>query len=106
MMIREEDQKCILMIGEIGIFLQSIPTKVSMTITREEVMQEESEEVTSGTNCFKSNNLCIAGVEDRKQTTTIMEEKKEKTLISSQEMDKGNRKRSIQIKFSLNGRRS
>jgi hypothetical protein len=62
--------------------------------------------VTSGTNVFKANNLCIAGAEDRKPTTTIMEEKKEKTLISSQEMDKGNRKRSIQIKFSLNGRRS
>jgi hypothetical protein len=86
--LEEEDQRCILIIGGINIFLPRIPVEASACVAREEVMQEASKEEAIGPNVFKTNSLCVAGAEEeeRQPTETVMEEEKEKTLKSSQEM--------------------
>jgi hypothetical protein len=84
--LEEEDQRCILIIGGISIFLPSIPTEASACVAHEEVMQEASREEAMGPNVFKTNSACVAGTEEERQPTeTVMKEEKEKTLKSSQE---------------------
>jgi hypothetical protein len=56
--LEEEDQRCILIIGGINLFLPRSPSEVG---AHEEVMQEASREDAIGTNFFKTNNLYVAG---------------------------------------------
>jgi hypothetical protein len=68
--LKEEDQRCILIIGGISIFLPRIPIEASACVAHEEVMQEASEEEAIGPNVFKTNSLCeIAGAEEEGQPT-------------------------------------
>jgi len=85
----DKDQRCILIIGGINIFLPSIPTRATVCVARERVMQEASKEEAMGPNVFKTNNACVACARERRQTTKIvMEKEKEQTLKYSQEMGK------------------
>jgi hypothetical protein len=59
--LEEEDQRCILIIGGINIFLPSSPVEASACVSHEEVMQEASREEAMGPNVFKFNNACVTG---------------------------------------------
>jgi hypothetical protein len=48
----EEDQRCILIIGGINIFLPRIPAGASACVAHEEVMQEASRKEAMGSNFF------------------------------------------------------
>jgi hypothetical protein len=56
----EEDQRCILIIGGIKIFMPKSLAEASACVSHEEVMQEASKEESIGTNVFKTNSLCVA----------------------------------------------
>jgi hypothetical protein len=84
--LEEEDQRCILIIGGIGIFLPSSPTEASACVAHEEVMQEASREEAMGPNVFKTNSACVAGAgEGRQPTETVMEEEEGETSSQSLE---------------------
>jgi hypothetical protein len=98
----EEDQRSVLIIGGIHIFLPISPTKANARVSHEEVMQRAPKKEAMGPNEFKTNCVCDAGAtEERKPTETFKEEEKEKTLMSAPQ-----KKRSIQMNFSLNGSKS
>jgi hypothetical protein len=77
--LEEEDQRCILIIGGIIIFLPSITLEAITCFSHEEVMQEASEEEAIGPNIFKTNSLCVTGgaEEEGQPTETVMKEEKE-----------------------------
>jgi hypothetical protein len=62
--LEEEDQRCILIIGRIVLFLPSIPREVGACVAHEEVMQEASREEATGTIFFKTNSLYVAGAKE------------------------------------------
>jgi hypothetical protein len=57
-LIEEEDQRHILIIGGLGIFLPHILTEANVCISCEEVMQQESEEEAMGKNVCEAKILC------------------------------------------------
>jgi hypothetical protein len=80
----EEDQRSVLIIGGIQIFLPNSPTEASTSVSHEEMMQQESKREAMGPNDFKTNCVYDAGAtEERQPTRIVKEEEKEKTLMSS-----------------------
>jgi hypothetical protein len=67
--LEEEDQRCILIIGRIVLFLPSIPREVGACVAHEEVMQEASREDSMAPNVFKTNNVCVASAGEGRQPT-------------------------------------
>jgi hypothetical protein len=57
----EEDQRCVLIVGRIQIFLPNSPTETNTRVAHEEVVQQESEKETMRPNDFKDNCVCDAG---------------------------------------------
>jgi hypothetical protein len=81
--LMEQDQRCILIIGGIKIFLPNSPAKASTSVSHEEVVQQESKKEAMGPNSFKANCFCDVGAaEEGQPTVTIM--MKEKISKSSQ----------------------
>jgi hypothetical protein len=71
----ERDQRCVLIIGGIQLFLPYSLAKTNTIVSHEEVVQQESGEDAMGPTDFKSNFLCDAGaVEERHPVETIREE--------------------------------
>jgi hypothetical protein len=86
--ITEEDQRCIMIIGGIGIFLPSSLVEASACIACEEVMQQESMEEAMGPIGFKINSLCIVGTREYiYPVEVVMKKEIEKTFTSSQEIE-------------------
>jgi hypothetical protein len=84
--LMEEDQRCVLIVGEIQIFLPNSPVEASTSVAHEEMMQQESKREVMKLNEFKANCVCDAGVaEERQPTKTVKEEKREQTLMSTQQ---------------------
>jgi flagellar biosynthesis GTPase FlhF len=82
--LMEEDQKCILIIGGIQIFLPISPVEASTSVAHEEVVQQESKKEAMRPNDFKANCVCDAGTtEERQLARTVKEEEEEKTLMSA-----------------------
>jgi hypothetical protein len=80
----EVDQRSILIIGGIQIFLPNSPAEARTSIAHEDVVQQESKKEAMGPNDFKSNYVCDAGeTKDRKPVVTVIKEEKEKTLMFS-----------------------
>jgi hypothetical protein len=67
----EEDQKCILIIGGIQIFLPNSPAEASTSVAHEEVVQQESKKEAMGPNDFKANCVCDAGATEERQPTRL-----------------------------------
>jgi hypothetical protein len=86
--LKEEYKRYILIIGGISISLPRILVDASTCVAHEELMEEESREEAIGPNVFKTNSLSkTAGAGEKIQPTkTVMEEAKENTLKSSQEI--------------------
>jgi hypothetical protein len=59
--LMEEDQRCVLIIGGIQIFLPNSPTETNTRVAHEVVAQQESEKEAMGPNDFKANCVCDAG---------------------------------------------
>jgi hypothetical protein len=57
----KEDQRCVLIVGGIQIFLPNSATKTNTRVAHEEVVQQESEREAMRPNCFKDNCVCDAG---------------------------------------------
>jgi hypothetical protein len=57
----EEDQRCVLIVVGIQIFLPNSPAKTNTRVSHEEVVQQESEKEAMWTNDFKDNCVCDAG---------------------------------------------
>ena len=53
--LMEEDQRCVLIIGGIKLFLQNSPTEANTSVAHEEVVQQESKKEAMEPNDFKSN---------------------------------------------------
>jgi hypothetical protein len=82
--LMEEDQRCVLIIGGIQIFLPNSPTEANTSVAHEEVVQQESKKEAMGPNDFKANCVCDAGAtEERQPARTVKEEEKEQTLMSA-----------------------
>jgi hypothetical protein len=78
----EEDQRCVLIIGGIQIFLPNSPEETNTRVSHEEVVQQESEKEAMGPNDFKANCVCDAGAtEERQPSRTVKYEEKEKILM-------------------------
>jgi hypothetical protein len=56
----EEDQRCVLIVGGIQIFLPNSPIETNTRVAHEEVVQQKSEEA-MWTNAFKDNCVCDVG---------------------------------------------
>jgi hypothetical protein len=57
----EEDQRWVLIVGGIQIFLPNSPTETNTRVAHEEVVQQESEKEAMWPNAFKDNCVCDAG---------------------------------------------
>jgi hypothetical protein len=57
----EEDQRCVLIVGGIQIFLPNSPTETNTRVAHEEVVQQESEKEAMRPNAFKDNCVFDAG---------------------------------------------
>jgi hypothetical protein len=57
----EEDQRCVLIVGGIQIFLPNSPTETNTRVAHEEVVQQESEKEAMRPNDFQDNCVCDAG---------------------------------------------
>jgi hypothetical protein len=57
----EEDQRCVIIVGGIQIFLPNSPTETNTRVPHEEVVQQESEKEAMRPNSFKDNCVCDAG---------------------------------------------
>jgi hypothetical protein len=80
----EEDQRCVLIVGGIQIFLPNSPAETNTRVAHEEVVQQESEKEAMGMNDFKANCVCDAGAaEERQPTRTVKDEEKEQILMSA-----------------------
>ena len=80
----EEDQRCVLIVGGIQIFLPNSPIETNTRVAHEEVVQQESEKETMGPNAFKANCVCDAGAaEERQPGRTVKDEEKEQILMSA-----------------------
>jgi hypothetical protein len=78
----EEDQRCVLIIGGIQIFLQNSPEEANTSVAHEDVVQQESKKEAMEPNDFKAIYFCDAGVaKERQPTKTVKEEEKEQTLV-------------------------
>jgi hypothetical protein len=60
----EEDQRFVLIVGGIQIFLPNSPTETNTRVSHEEVVQQESQKEAMWTNAFKDNCVCDAGATD------------------------------------------
>jgi hypothetical protein len=57
----EDDQRCVLIVGGIQIFLPNSPIEINTRVSHEEVVQQESEKEAMWPNDFKENCVCDAG---------------------------------------------
>jgi hypothetical protein len=57
----EEDQRCVLIVGGIQIFLPNSPIETNTRVAHEEVVQQKSEKEAMWTNAFKDNCVCDVG---------------------------------------------
>jgi hypothetical protein len=69
--LMEEDQRCVLIIGGIQIFLQNSPAEANTSVAHEEVVQQESKKEAMEPNSFKANYVCDAGVAEEIQPTNM-----------------------------------
>jgi hypothetical protein len=80
----EEDQRCVLIIGRIQIFLPNSPTEANTSVAHEEEVQKESKKEAMEPNAFKAN--CVgdaSAAEERQLARTSKEEEEEETLMSA-----------------------
>jgi hypothetical protein len=68
----EEDQRCVMIIGGIQIFLPNSPVKANTSVEHEEVVQQESKKEAMEPNSFKANYVCDADVAEEIQLTRIV----------------------------------
>jgi hypothetical protein len=74
----EEYHRFVMIIGGIQIFLPIIPAEASISVSHEELVQQEYKKEAMGPNDFKSNNVCDASAAEQRQLArTIKEEEKE-----------------------------
>jgi hypothetical protein len=65
----EEDQRCVLIIGGIQIFLPNSPTEANTSVAHEEVVQQESKKEAMEPNDFKANCVGDAGAVEERQAS-------------------------------------
>jgi hypothetical protein len=88
--LMEEDQRCVLIIGGIQIFLPNSPAGANTSVAHEEIVQQESKKEAMEPNDFKANCVCDAGaIEEGQPTETVKEEEKEQILMSAPSRKRG-----------------
>jgi hypothetical protein len=73
----EEDQRCVLIIGGIQIFLPNSPAEANTSVSHEEVVQQESKKEAMEPNYFKENCVCDVGAAEERQLARIVKEEEE-----------------------------
>jgi hypothetical protein len=83
--LTEEDQRSVLIIGGIQIFLPNSPVETNTRVADEEVVQQESEQEAMEPIDFKDNCVCDADAttKEGKPTVTVIEGETELTVMFS-----------------------